>query len=87
MQRLLLPALLRRDIGADLLYRAMCIPRSYRGFPVPVAALARSGRQAGIVTHVWTIDSPRVAKHLWQKGVHGIVTNDPGVMLRARKEL
>jgi len=68
-------------------YRALCIPRWYYGIPLPVVGLARAGRRAGAVTHVWTIDDPRVAKRLWGAGIQGIVTNDPDTMLRARREL
>lgn len=68
-------------------YRALCIPRWYYGLRLPVAALARAGRRAGAVTHVWTVDSPAVAKRLWRAGIQGIVTNDPATMIRARAEL
>src|SRR5579872_509199 len=63
--RLLAPALLRRKTHRSLPYVALCIPRWYRGFPVPVAAIARHVRDVSVVTHVWTVDSPRVAKRLW----------------------
>jgi glycerophosphoryl diester phosphodiesterase len=68
-------------------YRALCIPRWYYGIPLPVVRLARAGRRSGAVTHVWTIDDPRIAKQLWRAGVQGIVSNDPATMLRARAEL
>ncbi|HKO15027.1 MAG TPA: glycerophosphodiester phosphodiesterase family protein [Gemmatimonadaceae bacterium] len=68
-------------------YRALCIPLSYQGMPVPAAWLARRTRAAGVVTHVWTIDDPVVAARLWRAGVQGIITNDPARMLRAREEL
>jgi glycerophosphoryl diester phosphodiesterase len=72
---------------ARLPYRALCIPRWYYGIPLPVVRLARAGRRSGAVTHVWTIDDPRVAKRLWRAGVQGIVTNDPATMIQARAEL
>jgi glycerophosphoryl diester phosphodiesterase len=68
-------------------YRALCIPRWYYGIPLPVLRLARAGRRSGAVTHVWTIDDPRVAKRLWRAGVQGIVTNDPATMITARAHL
>lgn len=84
----LLPAALfglgKRD---RLPYDALCIPRWYNGFPVPVGALARAGRAGQAVTHVWTIDSPAVAKRLWRRGIQGIVTNDPATMIRIRDEV
>jgi glycerophosphoryl diester phosphodiesterase len=36
------------------------------------------------VTHVWTVDDPRIAQELWTNGVQGIVTNDPAIMIEAR---
>jgi len=68
-------------------YRALCIPRWYYGIPLPVLRLARAGRRSGAVTHVWTIDDPRIAKRLWRAGVQGIVTNDPATMITARAHL
>lgn len=84
--RLLPSALLGRPLAA-LPYQALCIPRWYNGIPVPVAAIARVTRPAGVVTHVWTIDAPETAKTLWRAGIQGIVTNDPATMRRARAEL
>jgi glycerophosphoryl diester phosphodiesterase len=74
-------------VRARLPYRALCIPRWYYGIPLPVVRLARAGRRSGAVTHVWTIDDPRVAKQLWRAGVQGIVTNDPATMMKARAAL
>lgn len=79
--------LIRHRRPGLLPYAALCIPRSYHGLPLPVAGLARLAGEAGVPTHVWTVDEPRVAQALWQSGVQGIVTNDPATMLRARAQL
>jgi glycerophosphoryl diester phosphodiesterase len=79
--------LIRRQRPPTLLYEALCIPRVYGGLPLPVAGLARLARAAGVATHVWTVDEPRVAQKLWQAGVQGIVTNAPARMLHARAQL
>ena len=71
----------------SLPYAALCIPRVYGGLPLPVAGLARMAKEARVTTHVWTVDDPWVAQKLWRSGVHGIVTNDPATMLRARAHL
>ena len=83
----LLWLMLRGTVPSRLPYAALCIPRWYNGIRLPVASIARAARRAGTVTHVWTIDHPRVAKRLWAAGIHGIVTNDPATMLRARQDL
>jgi glycerophosphoryl diester phosphodiesterase len=87
VSQLLVPALLHRRIPGRLPYDALSIPRWYNGFPVPVATVARAARRVGVVTHVWTVDSTRIAKRLWRAGVQGIVTNDPAAIIEARGEL
>ena len=79
--------LLRHRPPSSLPYAALCIPRLYGALPLPVAGLARMAREAGVATHVWTVDEPLVARRLWRSGVQGIVTNDPAIMLRARAQL
>lgn len=79
----LLAALLRRPTG-PLAFQAFCIPPSYYGIPVPVIALARLGRAGGAATHVWTVNDPARAVRYWQRGVRGIITDDPGPILAAR---
>jgi glycerophosphoryl diester phosphodiesterase len=65
-------------------YQALCIPRWYKGIPVPVLRLARAARGAGVATHVWTINEAATARALWRAGINGIITDDPGLMLQAR---
>lgn len=79
--------LIRGRSPRALPYAALCIPRAYGGLPLPVAALARVAKGAGVATHVWTVDEPRAAARLWRAGIQGIVTNDPRTMLRARAQL
>ena len=81
--RLVLPALLRRRLGAPA-FQALCIPPRWKGIPVPVAALARGLRGSGTVIHVWTINDPADAIGLWNIGVQGIVSDDPATILAAR---
>jgi glycerophosphoryl diester phosphodiesterase len=79
-RRLLPSALLRRRVarpGVD----ALCLPPSYHGVPVPVVGFAR----LGIPTHVWTVNDPARAVRYWRRGVTGIISDDPGPMLAARR--
>lgn len=74
--RLLLPALVRAPVprpGFD----ALCMPPSHRGLPLPVAGYVRILEPLGIPVHCWTIDDPAEARRLRQKGVRGIISNDP----------
>jgi glycerophosphoryl diester phosphodiesterase len=68
-------------------FNALCLPTSYRGIRVPIERFARAAQKQGRVLHVWTINDPAVAIRLWQKGVQGIITDDPALMLKTREAL
>ena len=83
VRRLLHRVVTRRPVRS-LPYSVMCIPRWLRGVRVPIASLVHLTRPAGCLVHVWTVNDPAIAEALWQVGVHGIVSDDPGVIRRAR---
>ncbi len=64
-------------------YEALCIPPIFKGLPLPIIRFAHMGRRAGVSTHIWTVDEPAEAMRLWDGGVNGIITNDPGRILAA----
>lgn len=68
-------------------YRALCLPLSHRGIPVPIRKMARVAPTQNCVLHIWTINDPAVATRLWREGIQGIISDDPGTMLRARERL
>lgn len=80
-----LPALLG-DRPSSLPFQALCIPRFHNVIPVPVRAFAAMMRAAGGATHVWTVNDPAMARRLWSLGVAGIISDDPGLMLRTRTQ-
>lgn len=84
--RLIVPALLRLR-PRSLPFDVMCIPRSHRGIPLPIAAIVEAARPTGRLVHIWTIDDPSIARRLWAVGVRGIISNDPASILRARDDL
>jgi glycerophosphoryl diester phosphodiesterase len=81
----LLPNALFGGHGAPAPFRAACIPPTHKGVPVPIGGYARLMRRRGGVTHVWTVNDPRTATRYWQLGVQGIITDDPAVILAARR--
>ena len=83
LSRLYLPALLGLS-HAPLAFQAMCIPRFFNGLPVPVGRYARLMRAAGGPTHVWTVNDRAEARALWNAGVSGIISDDPGAMIAER---
>jgi len=82
--RLVLPALLRRDVAPQR-FQALCIPPRWRGIPLPIAALARALRASATVIHVWTINDPADALRLWRAGVQGILSDDPRSIMSVPK--
>lgn len=68
-------------------YKALCVPRSYYGLPLPIRRFAQIARKYDCRVHVWTINDPRIAKDLWSAGVNGIISDDPAVMLELRESL
>ncbi|HSA56474.1 MAG TPA: glycerophosphodiester phosphodiesterase [Gemmatimonadaceae bacterium] len=80
---LLLPALLHARVPRPR-YDAMCLPRTYKGFPVPLRRFAATLAPVGVGVHVWTVDDPAQARDLWSSGIRGIISNDPGRILGER---
>jgi glycerophosphoryl diester phosphodiesterase len=68
---------LLRRVPAAVSYRALSVPRRYRGLRVPTRGFVAAARRLGCPVHVWTIDHPLDAQRLWALGVAGIVTNLP----------
>jgi glycerophosphoryl diester phosphodiesterase len=66
---------------SELSFRAMCIPWRVGLVPVPVSRLCRAAQGARVPTHVWTVNSKRLAARLWRSGANGIVTDDPAALL------
>jgi glycerophosphoryl diester phosphodiesterase len=65
-------------------FRALCVPLSFRGLPIPVRRFAEVAPKFDCRVHVWTINSPAVATDLWRSGVNGIITDDPALMMKVR---
>ncbi len=78
------PAALGMRTGSPLAVRALSVPVRWRGIPVPTRRFVRAANTAGVPVHVWTVDTAKLARSLWARGVSGIVTNVPDVILDAR---
>lgn len=84
--RLMREVLMGQEI-TPLAYKALCVPLQYYGLPLPVRRFARVAPKYDCRVHVWTINSPVVAKDLWINGVNGIITDDPAMMLKLRESV
>jgi glycerophosphoryl diester phosphodiesterase len=70
---LLLAAAVARLPVRAVRYRALCVPRWFRGIPLPVLRFATMLGPLSCPVHVWTVNDPAEARLLWQGGVHGIM--------------
>ncbi|MBC7789635.1 MAG: hypothetical protein H7Z74_06800, partial [Anaerolineae bacterium] len=66
---------------------AICIPRRYRRFPLPVERIAALLRREGKPTHIWTVNDASEAAFLWRLGICGMVTDDVPAIVAARSAL
>jgi glycerophosphoryl diester phosphodiesterase len=60
--------------------RALQIPPFYRGLPVATGPVLRAARAAGLEVHLWTLDDPRAAAKWLERGVDGVMSNDPSAL-------
>ena len=82
--RLLSHATLRLPVK-QVDFNVMCMPPMHRGVPLPVGGYAYILEPLGIPVHVWTIDDVDEARRLREKGVRGIISNDPAAMMTLEK--
>jgi glycerophosphoryl diester phosphodiesterase len=68
---------LRRRSGAVVAQ----VPVRTRGIPVLTAGLIRRAHSVGMQVHVWTIDDPETARALLGRGVDGLITDRPDLLL------
>ena len=78
-----LPVLLGRRYRT-LAFQSMSLPPVHNGIPLPLGALSRATHDAGVPVYAWTINNPVQAATLWSRGVRGVITDDPGLLLRSR---
>lgn len=68
--------------------QAYAVPMRYKNLiPVPTERFIRVARQAGCPVHVWTVNRPADAATLWLRGVSGVITNFPALMIAERKRV
>jgi glycerophosphoryl diester phosphodiesterase len=81
---ILLARSLLRAYPRSVPYHAIFVPRKQWGFHVPPAPFTRAGRALSIAVHTWVENDPVVARQLWNSGITGIVTDDPGALRVSR---
>jgi glycerophosphoryl diester phosphodiesterase len=78
-------AVLFRRSMRECRYRLLSVPLRWHGLPVPTRGFVQAARRLGCPVHVWTVNDPTTARRLWARGVAGIVTDVPEVILSARR--
>ena len=86
VRALLAPAVCRLR-RSNLPFSMMSIPPTYWGVPLPVRALVRCIAAAGASVYLWTVNDANAAVRFWQRGVRGILSDDPGAMIEARRRI
>jgi glycerophosphoryl diester phosphodiesterase len=76
--------MLRRRLP-EAAYRFLSVPLRHRGLPVPTSRFVSAARSLGCPVHVWTVNDAATARRIWMRGVAGVVTNVPEVIVQARK--
>jgi glycerophosphoryl diester phosphodiesterase len=77
------PGLLRSRATPS--FQMLFAPRRHWGSRVPEAPFLAAARALEIPMHTWVENDPKTALSLWNRGVTGIVTDDPTSLLAARK--
>lgn len=65
-------------------FRALFVPVSWRGIPVPTIGFVRRARKLDIPVHVWTVNSAELGVRLWRRGSAGMIGNFPDTLIAAR---
>lgn len=60
--------------------RALQIPPSFRGLSLATSRVVARTRACGIPVHVWTLNHPRLARKYLERGVDGVMSDDPGAL-------
>ena len=69
-------------------YGTYAVPDRFRDrIHVPTVRFIRAARRSGCPVHVWTVNDPGRARMLWQRGVAGVITNFPGMMVAERSAI
>lgn len=81
-------AWLGRMHRADWAGRSLQVPAWYKGvLPVLTRRVIQQAHRAGVDVHLWTINRPEVARRWLERGVDGIMSDDPGALSEVFRKL
>jgi glycerophosphoryl diester phosphodiesterase len=64
-----------------LAHRALQVPPRHLCFPLASRRMVNLAHRAQLDVHVWVVNDPPQAQRLLQRGVDGLMTDDPGALL------
>lgn len=65
---------------------AVMVPERYRGLRIVTPRFVRRAHGDGLGVFVWTVNRPNAMRRLWDWGVDGLISDDPGRALRILRE-
>ena len=65
---------------------AVMVPERYRGLRIVTPRFVRRAHADGLGVFVWTVNRPDAMRRLWDWGVDGLISDDPGRALRILRE-
>ena len=65
---------------------AVMVPERFRGIRIVSRRFVRRAHRDGLGVFVWTVNRPDAMRRLWDWGVDGLISNEPGRALRILRE-
>lgn len=65
---------------------AVMVPERFRGIRIVSPGFVRRAHRDGLGVFVWTVNRPDAMRRLWDWGVDGLISNEPGRALRILRE-
>lgn len=65
---------------------ALMVPERFRGLRIVTPRFVRRAHRDGFGVFVWTVNRPDSMRRLWDWGVDGLISNEPGRALRILRE-
>jgi glycerophosphoryl diester phosphodiesterase len=65
---------------------AVMVPERRRGIRIVTPRFVRRAHRDGLGVFVWTVNRPDAMRRLWEWGVDGLISNEPGRALRILRE-
>lgn len=65
---------------------AVMVPERFRGVRIVTRRFVRQAHEHGLGVFVWTVNLPDAMRRLWDWGVDGLISDEPGRALRVLQE-